>query len=401
MKINKLIAIALAFATVGFIACNEKNTPVGPGTNPNDNKTDTDTVAPQPSGEYEVITIAKAIEMINAEAAAWQSDKMYQLEGTLSELLTKAADVPGKYSNINFVLSDGTNSIKCYYTNNLENQPFTSADQIPNVGSKIVVVGYLKNYVNKNTNESTPEVLNGYIKEVVEAAPAPETHVVTLEEALQIIAGLGESVTTADTYEITCEVEKIITSAANVVQYGNVDLDVTDGKGNTLRVFRALNVGNVSFTSFDQVPPVGSKIVVFGQLQNYKGTTPELCNGYIKEIIEKGSGPADGGVKTIAEALAIIDALADGGETAEVYTVSGTVESVITTAENLEKYGNVDFWMQDADGNKLEGFRITDPDGAKVTALPEVGAAVTVKGTLMKYVKDGNVTPEIKGEFVK
>ena len=352
-----------------------------------------------PVDEYEVITIAQALEIINAQDAAWQSDKMYQLEGTLSELLTKAADVPEKYQNINFVLSDRTNSIKCYYTNYLENAAFTSADQIPNVGSKIVVVGYLKNYVKDDV--STPEIINGFIKEVVEAAPAPETHVVTLEEALQIIAGLGESVTTADTYEITCEVEKIITSAANVVQYGNVDLDVTDGKGNTLRVFRALNVGNVSFTSFDQVPPVGSKIVVFGQLQNYKGTTPELCNGYIKEIIEKGSGPADGGVKTIAEALAIIDALADGGETAEVYTVSGTVESVITTAENLEKYGNVDFWMQDADGNKLEGFRITDPDGAKVTALPEVGAAVTVKGTLMKYVKDGNVTPEIKGEFVK
>ena len=404
MKTNKFFAAILLIATVCFAACNQnKPTPpnVGPGTNPQ-KPDDTTTVTPQPAGN--VITIAQALEILSKQEAKWESPETYEIEGTMTQLLTKAADVPDTYSNINFVMADNGSEIKCFYTNYLNNAAFTSADQIPNVNARLVVVGKLKNYA--KGEEITPEITNGYIKEIKDAGQPAQVKDVTVAEAIEIVNGLKAGGQTTDQYRLKgVTVTQVLTNSADIPgKYTNINMVVKDATG-SIQCYYTNYLENKPFTSADQIPAVGTELTVVGPLKSYaKGdnVTPEVYEGYIEEIIKAGEGPVDAGQISIVQALEIINGLADGASTTEIYTISGEVSEVITTPENVTKYGNVDFWMQDAEGNKIEAFRTTEPNGGKVTTAPEVGATVTVKGVLTKYVKNGEVIPEInKGEFVK
>ena len=99
---------------------------------------------------------------------------------------------------------------------------------------------------------------------------------------------------------------------------------------------------------------------------------------------------------TVEQALAIIDALADGGKTDKEYQVKGYVVSVteISTA-----YGNATFTMADAKGGSpvLTYFRGKGFGGADITndKLVAVDDEVVVQGLLQKYVKNSEVTPEV------
>jgi len=128
------------------------------------------------------------------------------------------------------------------------------------------------------------------------------------------------------------------------------------------------------------------------------------ANTQISKITINGEGggevtpPVDPEVKevSVAEALAIIDALEDGATTKEQYLVKGYVVSV---TEISAQFGNATFTMADEKGGSpvLTAFRVKGFDGADITDsnfLAE-GDEVVVKGKLQKYVKGEVVTPEI------
>lgn len=117
--------------------------------------------------EAKEITVAEAIEIVNGLEQGAKTSEIYKIHGTVDQVLTNASDVPGKYTNINFKIKDATGTFSCFYTNYLENKPFESANQIPNLGAELIVVGPLKSYVNKNTGAVTPEMENGYILEII------------------------------------------------------------------------------------------------------------------------------------------------------------------------------------------------------------------------------------------
>ena len=99
---------------------------------------------------------------------------------------------------------------------------------------------------------------------------------------------------------------------------------------------------------------------------------------------------------TVAEALAIIDALADGAKTDKEYQVKGFV---VELTDINTTYYNATFTMADTKGGSpvftyfrgkgLNGLDVTDANFLKVDD------EVVVQGLLQKYVKDGNVTPEM------
>lgn len=227
--------------------------------------------------------------------------------------------------------------------------------------------------------------------------------ITTIADALEIISKLDSAGQTDVEYTLQGKITEIMTKDADVPTYGNINLKLTDATG-TIACFYTQNVGNVKFTSADEVPNLGAEVIIKGKLKAYakNGTiTPEVVNGYIVKIISNEEPTVK--EVTVAEAIEVINALADNASTTDLYIVSGTVKSIITTADNIAKYGNCDFYMTDGT-NEIQAFRTNGYDGAKFTdGLISVGDQVKVKGALMKYVKnDGTVIPEInKGDLVK
>lgn len=130
----------------------------------------------------EVITAAQAIEIANALEPKASTSESYELRGKVTKVQTAADKLVG-YGNINFELTDNTGTIGCYYINYLNNEKFTSADQILVVGDSVVVISPLKNYVDKSGN-SVPEAANGYLKAIVKGGDTPNPEGTILCETL-------------------------------------------------------------------------------------------------------------------------------------------------------------------------------------------------------------------------
>ncbi len=177
--------------------------------------------------------------------------------------------------------------------------------------------------------------------------------------------------------------------------------DNADGTANKFTVYRAAGLGNQQITK-DNVDFIkqGDMVVVCGKVTNYKGNTPETVQGaaYVYSVNgNKGGGTTPAttlGTKdaplTVAQALETINALADGGETADAY-VKGTISQV--TSYN-STYKSITYYIST---NELQVYSGKGLNGAEFAAKEDlsVGDQVVIKGKLKKYVKNGNVTPEI------
>ncbi len=154
--------------------------------------------------------------------------------------------------------------------------------------------------------------------------------------------------------------------ATTIEKYGSVTLYVSDdGKStNQFYVYALVGVDGAKFTSEDTLPfKAGSKVVLYGYLQNYKGNTPEMTrnssNSVAPQLVSVEGGNPD---------------TPDTPDT-ETVTATGLVVAVNT-----------------------KGFLFKADDGMKYvfdqTITPEVsvGDNVTVTGSATEY----NGTPEIE-----
>ena len=99
---------------------------------------------------------------------------------------------------------------------------------------------------------------------------------------------------------------------------------------------------------------------------------------------------------TCAKAVELTSALEDNTLSEEVFTVEGFITS---TDSKISRNQQV-FWMADTQdgGNVFEAYWANLADGRKEAY--EVGSKVRITGKLQKYVKNGNVTCEIKNADV-
>ena len=408
MKINKIVALLLVAATVAFVAC-KKEDPVEikqtGGETPVTPKDSDSTIVNPPAPQGDTLTVAQALEICKTLADGVLSDKEYYIKGYV--IASDKYEVSAQFKNATFHIADVAgetnldNAFLVYRAKYLESSDITEDNQVA-VGDEVIIYSKLQNF-----KGNTPETTTGaYIYSHNGNTKAPEVVVegteITIAEALEIIDGLEAGKSTSEKYILSGTITRVLSNEANMQQYGNINFYFADENGKEIEGYRINDLDNAKFTV---LPTVGTKVKVIGQLMKYQkdansAVVPEIANGW---LLSKEEGTiADGGVKTIAEALEIINALADGASTMEEYTITGEVESVITTPENVTKYGNVDFWMKDADGNKIQAFRTTKANGGKVTEAPTVGSTVTVKGVLTKFMKNGEVIPEInKGYFVE
>ena len=401
---NYLIALAVAAFT--FTSCSDVPSPFGDIVKPASG----DVVVIEPSGtgtEADPYNVAAVLEYISGLGADTPSPKEVYIKGYAVEL----TDISAQYGNATFTMSDnadGTaNKFTVYRAAGLGNQKVTDESFIKQ-GDMVVVCGKVTNY-----KGNTPETVQGaaYVYSVngnKDGGTTPATTLgtkdapLTVAQALETIKALADNGTTEQDAYVTGKITKIKTADTDIAKYKNIDYIISDGT-NELTVFRGKNVDNTDFTEAGQIN-VGDEVVVLGKLTKYVkdgNTTPEVAQGNYIVKLTKGSGGGDSnlGTKdaplTVAKALEIINALADGGETADAY-VKGTISQV--TSYN-STYKSITYYISD-DGkttNELQVYSGKGLNGAEFAAKEDlsVGDQVVIKGKLKKYVKNGNVTPEI------
>ena len=184
--------------------------------------------------------------------------------------------------------------------------------------------------------------------------------------------------------------------------YGNATFYISDD-GSTTTTFlcyRVYYLGNAKWTSSDTQIAVGDEVVIYGNVVNYYGNTPETSSGnaYIYSLNSSSSSDSSEDVDedntidnpyTVAEALAIINA---GTYTSSSVYVKGTISQI---DEISTSYGNATYYISDdgSTSDQLEVYRGYSLNGDKFTSEDEiqVGDVVIVYGVLTMYYS----TPEI------
>ena len=225
---------------------------------------------------------------------------------------------------------------------------------------------------------------------------------ITVANALALINALEDGAKTNDSYYVKGYVVAVTEIST---QYGNATFTIADEKGGetVLTVFRVKGLENKNITD-ENLLKVDDEVVVYGQLQKYVKNgevTPEVAQGgYIYSINgqTKAEDTPEPQVEqiTVTKALEIIAALEDGKTTSETYQVKGFVVAV---TEISTQYGNATFTIADEKGGEtvLTVYRIKGFDGENIADenLLKVNDEVVVEGKLQKYVKNGEVTPEV------
>ena len=323
------------------------------------------------------ITVAEALAIISTLETNTASADYYRITATVSSITSTAANI-ARYGNADMMFNDGDNEIKGFRIKNLGNTTFASIDDVPVVGSQVIVYGQLENY------NGTPEILNAYIEQVLStpepaegitfsvtvpkgtpavyiagswndwgangftamekvdathytlfvegltedgleykylcgegweymevdgdgneianrtysaaagdevagwlAIPEKTIHDVTVAEALEIAGALASGAVTDDYYRVTVTLTEVKTALSNIPdKYTNINCTIEDETG-SIPSYYTNYLNNEPFTSADQVPAVGTKLVIVGPLTNYRGTTAEFTNGYIEQILEE------------------------------------------------------------------------------------------------------------------
>lgn len=231
--------------------------------------------------------------------------------------------------------------------------------------------------------------------------PTPTGTEVTCAEAVALTEALADGATSTEVYTITGYITEVVgTPSKNQQTFWMAD---TKDGGKVFEAYWAnLPEGVTAFVK-------GSKVKITGNLIKYVKdgkVTPEIKNATV-EILEAGDGgdPTPGPTPTgtdvtCAEAVALTNALADGATSTETYSVTGYITSIIGSVSTKTGTPQQSFWMADTkDGGQVfQAYYANVPDG--VTEFTK-GAKVKLTGNLIKYVKNGTVTAEIKNGNVE
>jgi len=211
-------------------------------------------------------TCADAYAIGKALDTAATSTESYYVKGKITKIITDLSTIPGTYKNVNLTIADTTGTLDCYYTNNVDNAEFTSANQVPVVGAEIVVYGPMKNYLNKNTNKTYPEMVNGYIYNVISNEAA------TVSEDAITIADFIAKADVVNWYKLTGTITNLSNGTyKNATEYGNFDLQDATG---TIQVYgltaTQVSKNDKSFSTLGLKD--GDNITICGQYKNFNGT---------------------------------------------------------------------------------------------------------------------------------
>ena len=373
-------------------------------------------------------TVAEALTAINALEDGATSKEFWYIKAKVVKVTTNQANFE-KYGNLNYLISDdGTesNTITVYSGDGLNGAKFTGIDAIK-AGDEVIVYGQIYKYV--KDGKVTPEINKGsYLVSLVsgdDPQPSGEAKGTgTLEDPFNAVAATNEAKKLANqavseqAYYIKGKVASIAVDKNGNVQnfdyatYGNASFYISDDgtETNKFYCYRVLYLGNKKWEQgAGEIVKVGDEVIVCAHLTMYN-STPETAQGQgflysLNGVTEGGETPpnppaGDLGTLdapiTVAAALDVISGYADAGQSDVDAFVKGKIVSVVSYNS---QYKSLTYYISD-DGtstNQLQVYSGKGLNGADFTSEADltVGATVIVKGKLKKYVKDGNVTPEI------
>ena len=301
--------------------------------------------------------------------------------------------VKGKCTNIlnttygNWDLEDETGTIRIYGTLDAEGNTKNFASLGIEVGDIVTVQGPRKDY------NGTIELTDVTVISIEKGSTPPDPGVV-IGTCQDVINGEDGTV-----YQVKGKCIEILNTT-----FGNWDLQDETG---TIRIYGTLDAeGNTkNFSSLGI--EVGDIVTVQGPRKDYNGTI-ELTDVTVISI-EKGSGPGPTIEEiSVGRALQIIDGLADGAKTEKEYDVTGYIVYIKEVSPKVgdDGYGNATYDINDEEGvleDALTVFRGLYLNNEYFTSEDQiaVGDKVVVRGKLQRYVKNGEMTPEVaQGNYI-
>lgn len=235
------------------------------------------------------LTVAKALDAINAMADGGETETEAYVKGTI----TKVQSYSDKYKSITYYISDDgseTKELQIYSGKNVGGADFASQNDL-SAGDVVVVKGKLKKFM-KN-GEAIPEM--NQPNEIVSITkgsngdtPSPSTagtkdNPYNIADALAAINALDDNgYSDAEVY-VKGVVVKVTTNQANFEKYGNLNYLISeDGNdGTTITVYSGDGLNGAKFSGIDALKQ-GDKVIVYGKLQKYvknDKVTPEIAKG--------------------------------------------------------------------------------------------------------------------------
>ena len=330
------------------------------------------------------VTCAEAAELTNALEDGATSAEVYSVTGYITEVVGNVSK-----NQQTFWMADekgGGKVFEAYWANLPEGVTEFKA------GMKVKITGNLMKYV--KDGKVTPEIKNAAVEILEDGGdtPTPEGIEVTCAEAVNLTNALEDGATSAEVYSVTGYITEVVGTVSRNQQTFWM-ADTKDG-GKVFEAYYANLPGGVSEFK------AGMKVKITGNLMKYVKdgkVTPEIKNATVVILEDGGSTPTPTGTEvTCAQAVDLTNALADGATSDETYTVTGYITEVVGSVSRNQQ----SFWMADTkDGGKVfEAYWANLPEGVSEF---KVGMKVKITGKLTKYVKDGNVTPEIKNADVE
>ena len=364
-----------------------------PNKNPGGAETE-ESVEPAGSGTAEdPYNVAAIIELVQGMEAGVESTENYYFKGKICAITEEYST---EYGNATFYISDtGTNNsatrFYIYRGLYLGNKSFAAGNEQIKIGDEVVICGKVVNY-----NGSTPETVQkkAYLYSLNgQGGGGGSTTAIeaTCAKAVELTNALADNATSSETYSVTGYITEVVGSVSKNQQTFWM-ADTKDG-GKVFEAYWANLPDGVSEFK------AGMKVKITGNLMKYVKdgkVTPEMKNATVVILDEGGGGGSSSGTEiNCTKAVELTNALADNGTSSEVYSVTGYITEIVSNVSKNQQT----FWMADTkDGGKVfEAYWANLPEGVSEF---KAGMKVKITGNLMKYVKDGNVTPEMKNATV-
>lgn len=308
--------------------------------------------------------VAAALEK-SSTSASYLSDEVY-VKGKICSITDTELS---SYGNITYYISDdGTTAgqLEVYRGLSIDGAKFKTINDIK-VGDVVVVKGKLQNWLGtlEFTQGSSLVSINGAgngggntDQPTGEAkGDGTETSPYNVAGILAYTRALAADVNSDKQVYFTGTVDSFKSGEEPGNSYGNATFYIKDdSSADKFYCFRVMGPGNQKFTSADQLK-VGQKVVVCGNVVNYKGNTPETVTGKAYVVSIDGEGTSAGGNDNPGGNTGSSEGLSISGTTVTL-TASGITAGTTTTSLDLSTLGYE---------NAADVTTVTFPDGATLT----------------------------------
>ena len=375
--------------------------------------------------------VAGVIAYVNDLGADVTSPKKVFVKGKVSAV---DEEFTTNFGNGSFKISDdGTTAgaqFTAYRVLYLGNKKFTADDTQVQVGDEVIIYGNVVNYKGNTPetqqNQAFLYSLNGVDKGGAEGGSGetgePEG-TGTVDDPFNVAAAINavKDLTWTSTTEYDkvgpYYVKGIVKSIGEAygTQFGNGTFYIKDADtDNEFYVYRALYLNNKKFAAGDTALAEGDEVIIYGELMNYRGNTPETVMNSCYLYSLNGNTGSDSGTGETGEAKGtgtVNDPYNPAGANAFIKTLAADTESendvyvkgIISSIQfqyKADDYGNGTFYITEdgkADSESFYCFRVLYLNNQKFTANDtpvKVGDEVVICGKVVNY--KGN-TPETAG----